>query len=209
MSKKDKFTLIDGIIALAIGEMSAWLLAPIFENLSIRINIWWGAVILPIISLVGLFVCYLLSYLWRVFYQFGKFGLVGVLNTLVDWGVLNFLMWSTEIMAGVGYGFFKSISFILATTNSYFWNKFWVFQKNETKLTEWEASKFLAVSVVGFLINVGVASLVVNFVHPSITWKLLGQVNIAAFWGNIGALIGTITAALWNFIGYKVIVFKK
>ncbi len=206
--KKVKLTLIDGIIALIIGELLAWLLVPIFENLNLDISVWWGAILLPILSLLGLFVCYLFGLLWSVFYQIGKFSLIGILNTLVDWGILNFLMWTTGIMVGVGYSAFKGISFIVATVNSYFWSKFWVFKKNKSKEIKREAGEFFAVSVIGFLINIGVASWLVNFVSPP-NWKIIEGVNISAFWGNIGALLGTLTAMAWNFAGYKLMVFKK
>ena len=206
--KKVRFTLIDGVIVLVVSELLAWLLIPIFKNLNLDISLWWGAIILPIFSLIVLFICYLLGLLWNVFYQFGKFSLIGVLNTLIDWGILNFLIWTTGITAGVGYGIFRGTSFIFATANSYFWNKFWVFEKMETKAVEREASEFFGISIVGFLISVGVASLVVNFISPP-NWKIIEGVNVSVLWSNIGALLGALTAMAWNFVGYKLVVFKK
>ena len=130
-----------------------------------------------------------------------KFVLVGVLNSLVDLAVLNLLIFVSGISAGLGYSAFKGISFVVAVINSYFLNKFWTFQKKETAGVRKEFSQFLIVSVVGFGLNVGVASFVVNVIGP--------QFGIPEkIWANVGAICATLTAMTWNFSGYKFIVFK-
>lgn len=140
-----------------------------------------------------------------LFFQAGKFVLVGILNTLIDLGVLNLLMFVTGITSGLGYSFFKGISFIVAVINSYILNRLWTFkgagQENKGK----EFLQFFTVSVVGFSINVGVASLIVNVIA--------GQFAYFGFspklWANIGAISATFCGMVWNFIGYKFFVFKK
>ena len=76
--------------------------------------------------------------------QFIKFLLVGVLNTGIDFGVLNLLMFSTGITSGFYYPIFKAISFICGVINSYIWNKRWTFQKGN-KLGKKEFSKFFTI----------------------------------------------------------------
>jgi len=139
-----------------------------------------------------------------------KFVLVGILNTLVDLAVLNILILASGISAGFGYSVFKGISFTVAVINSYFLNKFWTFKAGEgegrTKkpfgaAQGREFAQFFTVSLIGFGINVGVASLVVNAVGP--------QFGIAPkIWANIGAICATLVGMSWNFLGYKFIVFK-
>ena len=63
--------------------------------------------------------------------------------------------------------------------------------------------QFFAVSVVGFLINVFVASVVFNIIVGSIVTMTGGQL------GLIGAIAGSIAGLVWNFVGYKLWVFKK
>ena len=65
-----------------------------------------------------------------------------------------------------------------------------------------EFTQFFIVSAIGFGINVGIASLVVNLIGPrfDITEKI---------WANIGAIFATFFAMVWNFLGYKFIVFKR
>lgn len=132
-----------------------------------------------------------------------KFVLVGGLNTVIDFGVLNLLIFTTSIASGFGYAAFKGISFVAAVINSYFLNKFWTFKSagNSGK----EFSQFFLVSLIGFGINVGVASLVVNAIANPFGFSGISD----KIWANVGALAATFCAMAWNFIGYKFIVFKK
>jgi putative flippase GtrA len=61
------------------------------------------------------------------------------------------------------------------------------------------------VSCVGFAINVGIAYMVVNVVSNSFSGLDIPD----KLWGNIGAVAATAASMVWNFIGYKFIVFKK
>jgi putative flippase GtrA len=101
------------------------------------------------------------------------------------------------------YSLYKSISFIVANINSYFWNKYWTFDQGEKKQTKSEFVQFFAVSVVGFMINVFVASVVFKMILGSLVGMTGGQL------GLIGAMAGSIAGLAWNFIGYKLWVFKK
>ena len=130
-----------------------------------------------------------------------KFVVVGVLNTLIDLIVLNCLI----IFFGVGihgemYILFKSISFLAAVINSYILNKYWVFEHTESANVK-ETSLFFVVSIIGFVLNVGVSF------GAFIIIKDIGIFLILA--PTISALCGTSVVLLWNFIGYKFIVFKK
>ena len=65
-----------------------------------------------------------------------------------------------------------------------------------------EFIQFFSITIVSFFINVGVASFVVNTIKPQLGFN-------AIIWANIGAIIASIIGSLWNFVGYKFIVFKK
>ena len=132
--------------------------------------------------------------------QFIKFLLVGVLNTGIDFGVLNLLMLSTGITSGIYYSVFKAISFICSVTNSYIWNKRWTFKKGKS-LEKKEFSKFFIISLMAFGINIGVASVLVNIIGP------VGGIS-PYVWANISALAAAGFTTLINFFGYKYLVFK-
>jgi putative flippase GtrA len=135
-----------------------------------------------------------------VLYQFAKFAAVGSLNSFIYFGVLNLLIALTGIAKGAPYALFVLLGFLLSTTNSFFWNKFWTFHSGE-KATAGQAASFYLIAAGGALLNTGAASVVVNYInHPGVSDNL---------WANFGALIGIGVSFLWNFLGYKYFVFVK
>jgi putative flippase GtrA len=140
--------------------------------------------------------------------QFLRFGLIGGMNTGVDLIILNLLMFSTGLYEGQPYSLFKAISFCCAATFSYFMNKNWAFRDKSKEKNISKFSQFFAVSVIGAIINVTIASLVVNYAKPITTFDAVISIS-DPLWGTIGALCGTAIGLIWNFMGYKLIVFKK
>ncbi len=163
---------------------------------------------------LGLRIAFLIGKKFAIIYQIAKFAIIGVANVLVDLGILSLLtilfslqfkIQSTDALIATitFYSLFKSISFIIANINSYLWNKHWTFDQGKKKQTKSEFVQFFAVSLVGFLINVFVASVVFKIVLGSLTSLNPGQL------GLLGAAAGSIVGLAWNFIGYKLWVFKK
>jgi len=193
----------DVIISIVIGFLIGVFFFIIIKNIEIEIPYTWLLLIVfPPLALLGMFVVSFLGRKFLIIYQAGKFMLVGALNTFIDLGILNILIWFSGIVAGPWYSVFKGISFLVATTNSYFWNKHWTFRKRERIFAPGEFSKFLVVTIIGFSINVGIASVVVNIIGPQFG---LG----AKMWANVGAFTAVLVAWIWNFFGSKFIVFKK
>jgi len=137
--------------------------------------------------------------------QFIKFGLIGAMNTLVDLGILNVLMYVSGQTEGIYYSIFKTLSFTGAVVFSYNLNKRWTFKDVSEEEQAKKFAQFLSISIVGALINVTAATLVVTYIKPLVAVPAL----TSQLWGNIGALCGTGAGLVWNFLGYKFIVFKK
>ena len=198
----------DLISALIIGEAAGWLIFAILKTLEIKIIdnetylMLFLALFFPLASLACLYLSYLLGKKIPVIFQAGKFIAVGISNTLIDWGILNLLIFISGIAAGFYYSVFKGLSFVVAVINSYFWNKFWTFRKEKAERTGKEILQFLVISVIGIGINVGIASLVVNAVGSPAGISL-------KVWATAGAAMATVISMVWNFLGYKFIVFKK
>jgi len=200
---------LDIKLSLLVGVIIAILSFGILKNFGLQAKwvyfIW--PILLPFLCLAGMWVAYQISKKIPFILQAAKFALVGAVNTVVDLGVLNLLILFTQITSGIYFTVFKGISFLVAVTNSYFWNKFWAFKKRgEAKAQTPEAkskefSQFMIVSIVGFLLNLGIAAFVVNIVGPQFGLN-------AKIWANMGAVAGTLFVMVWNFLGYKFIVFK-
>ncbi len=198
------------ILALLAGEGVAGLVYAFIQSSQIdsfwgvKVSIlnWLAIILLPLISLLGLYICFLIGKRFVFVFQAGKFFLIGVLTTLFDLGIMNILLLVFGQASGWTYNIMKGFSFLAATIAKYWGNKFLAFEKKEGKEIKKEFTQFFAVTLLSLLINVGVASFVVNTVGPQF------GIN-QTIWANIGAIIASIIGSFGNFIGYKFIVFKK
>jgi len=156
----------------------------------------------PVASIVGLYVATLLGRAVPLIYQFAKFLLVGGSNFLIDLGVLNLLINATDISQGPKANLFKAVSFLVAVVWSFFWNRFWTFSVTSTSGAGKQFWQFLTVTVIVFLINLGVFALLNDFLGP--------QAGIEAkTWASVAAVGASVVGLLWNFAGYKLLVFRK
>ena len=153
---------------------------------------------LPIIFTIGLAFAEFISKKIPLLWQFAKFAQVGVLNTAIDFGILNLLIFVTGITSGLSIIPLNAVSFSTAIINSFFWNEKWVFK------TKKEANfiTFLVVTLIGLAINSGIVYAITTFVPPTF-------VDSQKLWANLAKVLATGISLIWNFTGYRLIVFKK
>lgn len=203
----------DYIFGLCAGLAIGLLFLPILQTLAPDLYLSFRFVIVllfAVLTILGLVIASWIAKRLAIVWQIAKFIIVGGLNTLVDIGILTWLElnilppetpWISIFGLSIAiYSLYKGISFILANINSYYWNKYWTFHANTSSNTGTEFTSFFAVSLIGFLINISVASGIFHFLHLGITANQLGL---------LAAAIGSIVGLAWNFIGYKLFVFKK
>lgn len=204
------FTKSDALSSVILGEIIAVFLILISKNLERSIPVldilirskWLIFILVPALIAAAVYGTFLLGRSRSIFFQLGKFITVGVSNTAIDFGILNLLIFLTDVEKGYLYSVFKAVSFTVAVINSYLWNKFWTFHDTETKGAGKEFFQFMAISGIGFAINVAIASLIVNVIDPVAG---IGP----RLWANVGAFLAVAVSVLWNFAGYKFVVFKK
>ncbi len=159
--------------------------------------------------------------------QVGKFAVVGVINTLIDYVILNLLVFfgfTTALMV-LGQEFLVAniISVFIAMINSFVLNKQWTF-RGESGNVYLQILKFFVVTVIGmfvihqvifnlFYVNGGITGLfsfvslfVVAIVHTLRLDVIFSDQFIIL---NFAKSIAIIASLVWNFIGYKFVVFKK
>lgn len=125
----------------------------------------------------------------RNLWQLGKFGMVGVANTLIDFGV--FMLLHGKI--GLVYSVSQVISYSCGMTNSYLWNKFWTFQSKK-RVSLGEVVKFI----------------LVNLVSLSVALALLALFRGRRAWGAAESkALATLGSLLVNFLGNKFWVFRE
>ena len=120
--------------------------------------------------------------------RFIKFGMVGVINTLVNW-IIFFILNAL----GMYYILANIIAYILGTVNSYLWNTLWVFKYKDKASTE-TTIKFIILNLIGLGLNTG------------ILYVLVDLCNLNKF---IGLVITTGIVMIINYIVNKLWVFSK
>jgi putative flippase GtrA len=200
----------DVILALATGLILGLFLGSFLKNTGLKltfgvpINVlaWILIFVFPVLSILGLWIAFLIGKKFPFVYQLAKFLLIGASATLLDLSVLNFLILISGLAVGFAFSLFKGISFIVATIAKYWANKFLAFEKKEMAGAKKEFSQFFIVTLLSLIINVAVASFVVNNISPQIGLN-------PEMWANIGGITAALVGFAWNFLGYKFIVFKK
>lgn len=133
---------------------------------------------------------------FMISFQFIKFLIVGILNTIIDFTILNFLIWITEIYKGSMIAVFNTISFSSGIINSYIWNKYWTFHDRSS--IPMQFIKFFSIAIIGLILNTMIVYSMATFITFNIN---------PIFLANFAKTMATVVVVFWNFIGYKYLVF--
>ncbi len=202
--KKNDFIIsyiLGWIIATFIYVIRFSLYDEIPGNVVIFINKFVIFIIVPLLCTFAIYFAHKIGKNWLMVRQFSKYALVGFSNLTIDFGVLNILIYLTDRDKGIYFTVFKTISVSFALINSYLWNRFWSFENRDVSKAGKQFIAFVSVALGGLLINVALASFIVNSIHvDSVSSRI---------WANIGAIISGFAVIGWNFTGYKFVVFRK
>ena len=126
-----------------------------------------------------------------------KFGAVGLVNTVLDYAVLNLLLSIGPLKA-------KVVSTIVATTASYVMNRQWTFTRRDRTGLRREYSLFFALNLVGLAIQLavlGAAKYGLGFTEHG-----GGDDRLAL---NLFNALGIGVAMVFRFWAYRVFVFRS
>lgn len=156
-----------------------------------------------------------LVYLLRVFdlKRFVKFGLIGVLNTLVDFCVFYVMdRWviregPTLVLLGAaivtGPYISNAIAYVVANVHSFVWNKLWTFEKRD-RVTRSEAVRYLLTSVGYVLISTVSLAVCIRVLSLPLLAPLVPE-----GWTNLLAKLPTACVTIfYNYLMNKFWVFK-
>lgn len=203
---------------------------------------------------------------YPIILQLLRFIAIGVINTALDFIILNLLSKALAINSGTSLGGINILSFSLAVVQSYFWNHYWTFATAKVTLRVnfmrlvlvagigfasfaavilgaklgaspiyyfvtlllfivfelglWIAFKlreavpaspnsrefviFVAVSIIGLLINTILVALVSSYLSHTSGFGLNTDLL-----KNLAKVVATLVSLVWNFVGYKLFVFKR
>ncbi len=117
--------------------------------------------------------------------QFMKFGIVGVLAFIIDYGLMILL---TEVF-GVPYLASTTISFVVSVIFNYVASMRYVFKRKDDMSRRREFIIFVALSVIGLVIN------------DVFMWLMTDQLFIDYRFSKI---VVTFIVAVWNFVTRKI-----
>ena len=145
--------------------------------------------------------------------KFVKFGLIGILNTLVDFCVFYVMdRWviregPTLALLGMtvvaGPYLSNAIAYVVANVHSFVWNKLWTFEKRD-RVTKGEALRYLATSAGYVLISTVSLAICIRILSLPVIAPLVPQ-----GWTNLLAKLPTACVTIfYNYLMNKFWVFK-
>ncbi len=197
----------------AIGALNTALDFIILNYITKRYGIDKGAS-LGLLNVLSFSAAVIQSYLWNKAWAFAESrgGLMQNLNRLVLVGGLGFVslvgvLFGANLEAVPAYYLMILVGFVVVQIG--FWFSFRLSLKSGAGGVAAPAHKhmfssFLLISLVGLLINSGVIALASNIITP----YLSGYIS-ADLIKNAAKVLATGFSLVWNFLGYKLIVFKK
>ncbi len=121
-----------------------------------------------------------------------KFGIVGVVNTLIDW-CLYFILTRYTVFFALHLAIAKGVSFMGGTVPSFIANRYWTFnQSSPVKIAE--ITKFYLTVIVALAIN---------------AFSLYVFVHIFNMYDLVGVILATVLSFIWNYMISKFWVFKS
>jgi len=120
--------------------------------------------------------------------QLGKFGAVGVTGYVVNLAVY------TALLRGAGwhYAAAATVSFLVAVTNNYLWNRLWTFRDQRGHVA-FQGLRFLVVALVAYVANLGILSVLIAFGSDKV----------------IAQAIAIVLVTPLNFLGNKLWSFRR
>ncbi len=136
----------------------------------------------------------------KEFKRFIKFGIVGAIGSVIDFSVLNALIfWAGWNSAG-GKIFANIISTSVAILSNFVWNRLWTFPESRQRDRTKQLIQFTIVNLVGLVINTGIF-----FVADHYFYENYFSVNVAVQLAKATA-IGIVL--FWNFGANRIWTYR-
>ena len=132
---------------------------------------------------------------------FFRFVLVGIVNTLVGYGVMFGLynLAGLHRLGDIGYWISSAANYVIGSVVSFFLNKHFTFRNRE---------KGSGV-VLRFIVNISVCYLLAyGLAKPAVSWALTGFVLSGQLVGNLTMLAGSVLFVMLNYLGQRFFAFR-
>ncbi len=165
---------------------------------------------LGLLNVISFSAAVIQSYLWNRAWTFASFNLSPFANAfrLVVVGTLGFVAFLLVIFGGLqnaaeNYYLFILIVFIVVEIVIWYAFGLKLTSKDDRGVGQ-QFAVFMSISLIGLLINSGIVALASIALAPSLS-SLINEASIK----NAAKILATGVSLIWNFLGYKLVVFKK
>lgn len=200
----DKYPVILQLLRFgAIGVFNTTVDVLVLNFMAAQFGVTKGAS-LGWINLPGVMLAVVQSYFWNKYWAFSgeSVNLLKNFFRLAAVGFVGLVIYAMVVVGGHNFAqpiYFVGIFGVFILAQLVLWYAFGFFKQQAQSLQK-DYIAFFVVSVVGFLIN----SLVLYVTTTHLILSANSGDNL-----NIGKILATLCSLAWNFVGYKVFVFKK
>ncbi len=207
----EKPVIVQMLRFVAIGALNTALDFIILNFVTTTFNVTSG-IELGILNIVSFSAAVVQSYLWNKAWTFAEArgGLIQMASRLVLVGGLGGVAFIT-VLFGAKFSavniFFLMILAAFLIVELVFWKSFGLTIKGATSVGQDNTKQFvifLIVSLIGLTINSVILVFAASFITP-----ILSESQNAATIKNIAKILATLISLMWNFAGYKLLVFKR
>ncbi len=131
--------------------------------------------------------------------RFIKFAIVGGIGFVIDTGTLSLIVFSLHLTGDTQRLAAKAVSFTLAVTSNFIWNRRWTYPESRSKPISKQMAQFFVLNLIGLGINLGVFAVVDSLLIP------IAGLVLALYAAQIAA-VGT--AMFWNFAANRLVTYN-
>ena len=134
--------------------------------------------------------------------RFVKFSMVGAIGFVIDTGALNIMVAILGMSTIPLRLLAKTVSFLLALTSNFIWNRYWIYPESRSKRLRMQALQFALVNVVGLTLNILIFGGVSEVLIPY--WQETYGVRTGLVLGTNASQVCAVGVVLfWNFFANR------
>jgi putative flippase GtrA len=153
--------------------------------------------------------------------RFAKFLIVGAIGAIVDFGAFNFLYRVLGFQGDPWRGIAQTISFCLAVTSNFTWNRYWTYPESRSKPLARQFGQFFVLNLVAWLVRTPIFEILndplIDLVTASLGGPFGGLIRFATgtlnmtldqLGNNVALGCAVIVVMLWNFFANRFITYS-
>ncbi len=133
--------------------------------------------------------------------RFLKFCTVGIIGAVVDFGVMNLILYYTDANSRIA----STISFIAAVVSNFFFNYFWAYRDSREKSISTKLFQFFLVSIIGlgirYLLFLTIENPIISLCDRILPADFFMSAETAGH--NLTLVISILIVLIWNFFANR------